>query len=264
LYLHICFIFNGYEEKAYATLLVASFALLIILSIFFFSLLKQIKKNRTLFSKIIESEMIGRENERKRISGDLHDDLCATLSGTFMQLQMVSGATCDDQNNLQRSGLNILNCIEIAKNIMNDLYPPTLEKYGLINSLEEYFNEIMCLYKIEILFQNEVHSIESKIIKEHTIHLFRIFKEITQNTIKHSKSAFLSVNLKESQKLIIIETNDQGVGFDFENYKSNRKSHGINNIINRVEIMQGVIYLNTIPGKGVNYIIEIPFDNAAK
>jgi signal transduction histidine kinase len=177
---------------------------------------------------------------------------------------MVSGATCDDQNNLQRSGLNILNCIEIAKNIMNDLYPPTLEKYGLINSLEEYFNEIMCLYKIEILFQNEVHSIESKLIKEHRIHLFRIFKEITQNTIKHSKSAFLSVNLKESQKLIIIETNDQGVGFDFENYKFNRKSHGINNIINRVEIMQGVIYLNPIPGKGVNYIIEIPFDNAAK
>jgi signal transduction histidine kinase len=96
-------------------------------------------------------------------------------------------------------------------------------------------------------------------MKQHKIHLFRIFKEITQNTIKHSNSKILSIRISETHKSIFIETVDQGLGFDGNaNGFRHKGHHGIKNIINRVELMSGVIFLDARLQKGVEYTIEIP------
>jgi signal transduction histidine kinase len=232
--------------------------MLIILFSFFSSILKQLKKNRKLFEEKISAEMTGREEERKRISKDLHDELASTLTGANMYLQVVKGETDHDKHIISKIQSSLALSLEQIKQIMNDLYPVSLDNYGLVACLNEFIEEINQLNAINIIFTNTVENIEAKILKEHKIHIFRIIKEISQNTIKHADSSVLSLRFSQNDNKIILETIDQGKGFDGDDKAYTNKGRGLNNIISRVELISGEIYLDTRPQKGVYYTIEIP------
>lgn len=205
--------------------------------------------------------MMGREEERKRISNDLHDELSSTITGAKMYLEGIQGKTDLDTQNMKKAHSSVSKCMDVIKQIMNDLYPVSLDNYGFSPSLLEYINEMNQTDKLNIIFSNTVLDIETKIKKEDKIHLFRIIKEITQNTLKHSNSKVLSIRFSEKINAVIIETVDQGIGFDGNSEEYRYKGHGIKSIINRVELMHGEIYLDARSDKGVQYTIEIPKAN---
>ena len=254
---------HGSEKKAYIILLIAGISLVIILAGFFTAILKQIKKNRILFEEKLNAEMTGREEERKRISKDLHDELGATLTGVQMYLQGVNGNSALDNSIVGKAHSGVTNCLNLIKQIMNDLYPISLDNYGLLSCLNELIEEINQTAKINIIFTNTVEDLELKIQKEHKIHIFRIIKEITQNTLKYAKSKVLSIRLSEDKNNIFLDTLDQGLGFDANDKCIFQKGHGINNIVSRVELIGAVLYLDARPEKGVHYTIEIPIPDAA-
>jgi signal transduction histidine kinase len=246
------------EKKAYFILLISSISLLIILGSFFRAIFNQLRKNRKLFEEKLSAEMTGREEERKRISKDLHDELASTLTGANMYLQVVKGETDHDMQIISKIQSSLALSLEQIKQIMNDLYPVSLDNYGLVVCLNEYIEEMNLLCALNIIFTNNVENIETKILKEHKIHIFRIIKEISQNTIKHSHSPVLSLRFSESDNKIILETIDQGQGFDGDDKAYKKMGRGLNNIISRVELISGEIYLDARPQKGVHFTIEIP------
>jgi signal transduction histidine kinase len=144
---------------------------------------------------------------------------------------------------------------------MNDLYPVSLENYGLESSLEELIEQINYSNQIRIIFINEVENLNEEISKNDKIHIFRIIKEIINNTIKHSNSNILSIRFTKINDFIRIETIDQGIGYDKNHLNYNQLGHGIKNIINRVELINGTICLESDINKGVQYTIEIPIKN---
>ena len=154
---------HGSEKKAYIILLIAGISLVIILAGFFTAILKQIKKNRILFEEKLNAEMTGREEERKRISKDLHDELGATLTGVQMYLQGVNGNSALDNRIVGKAHSGVTNCLNLIKQIMNDLYPISLDNYGLISCLNEFIEEINQTEKINIIFTNTVEDLELKI-----------------------------------------------------------------------------------------------------
>jgi signal transduction histidine kinase len=252
------------EKKAFLILLIASFSLFIILVGFFLAILQQLKRNRILFEEKINAEMVGREEERKRISKDLHDDLGATITGAKMFLQGIQGKSDMDNLNISKAHASVSQCMILVRQIMNDLYPVSLDNYGLMTGISEFIEEINQIDKINILFSNNVNNLEAKIPKDHKIHLFRIIKEIIQNTIKHSNSKVLSIRFSETSNLIILDTVDEGIGFDGNSNSYLKKSHGIRNIINRVELIGGLLFLDARINKGVQYTIEIPVNATTK
>ena len=225
------------------------------------TIFKQLRTNRKLFEEKINAEMTGREEERKRISKDLHDELGATLTGAKMYLEGFHGNSEQDILSVSKAHAGISQCLELIKQIMNDLYPISLDNYGLISCLNEFIEEINQTERINIIFSNTVEDFEIKILKEHKIHLFRIIKEIIQNTLKHSESKVLSIRFTESKDSIIMDTIDQGLGFDGNDNAFRYKGHGMKNIINRVELIGAAIFLDARQKKGVHYTIEIPISN---
>lgn len=205
--------------------------------------------------------MMGREEERKRISNDLHDELSPTITGAKMYLEGIQGKADLDTQNIAKAHSSVSKCMDVIRQIMNDLYPVSIDNYGFTPSLSEYVNEMNLTDKINIIYSNTVLDLENKINKEDKIHLFRIIKEITQNTLKHSNSKVLSIRFSENFNSVIIETVDQGVGFDGNSEEYRFKGHGIKSIINRVELMRGEIYLEARLEKGVQYTIQIPKAN---
>ncbi len=70
--------------------------------------------------------------------------------------------------------------------IMDDLYPATLAKYGLEKSLVEMFDAIHVTGLLNIVYLNEINQIDEYFENTHKIHIFRIVREIVTNTIKHA------------------------------------------------------------------------------
>jgi len=246
------------EYQAYIILLIIGGILIAFLTLFIFNIFKYHKKNIELFKKSKNAEMTGREEERKRISTDLHDELASTLTGANMYLQVVKGETDHDKQIISKIQSSLALSLEQIKQIMNDLYPVSLDNYGLVVCLNEFIEEMNQLGALNIIFTNNVENIETKILKEHKIHIFRIIKEISQNTIKHSHSPVLSLRFSESDNKIILETIDQGQGFDGDDKAYKKMGRGLNNIISRVELISGEIFLDARPQKGVHFTIEIP------
>jgi signal transduction histidine kinase len=250
------------EYPAYIILLVIGIILIAFLILFIVNIFKYHKRNIELFKENKVAEINGKEIERKRISNDLHDELASTLTGANMYLQVVKGETDYDKHIISKIQSSLAISLEQIKQIMNDLYPVSLDNYGLVACLNEFIEEINQLNAINIIFTNTVENIEAKILKEHKIHIFRIIKEISQNTIKHADSSVLSLRFSQNDNKIILETIDQGKGFDGDDKAYTNKGRGLNNIISRVELISGEIYLDTRPQKGVHYTIEIPISYA--
>lgn len=187
------------EYNAYIILLVIGIILISFLTIFIFNVFKYHNKNTELFMKNISAEMNGREMERKRISKDLHDELGSTLTGANMYLQLIKGHTDHEKEIISKIQSYISLSLEQIKQIMNDLYPISLDNYGLASCINEFIEEMNQMNAINIMFINDVENLEAKILKEHKIHLFRIIKEISQNTMKHSNSPVLSLRISENK-----------------------------------------------------------------
>jgi signal transduction histidine kinase len=93
-----------------------------------------------------------------------------------------------------------------------------------------------------------------------SINLFRIVQEIIQNTVKHAGASELFIKLDVKDKHIVLITEDNGTGFNYEKVNELNKGLGLRNLASRVEIMNGISAVDTGPGKGVKYKFEIPID----
>ncbi len=252
-----------YGEKTYfiVNILIIGIIVFIILIVFLINIIVYHNKNKKLYLNNIRAEMNGREEERKRISKDLHDDLGATLSAVKMYLQGINLSQEDNTIYLTKATKGMTEGLSMIRYIINDLYPVTLENFGLESSLEELIEQINYSNQIRIIFINEVENLNGEISKNDKIHIFRIIKEIINNTIKHSNSNILSIRFTKINDFIRLETIDQGIGYDKNHLNYNQLGLGIKNIINRVELINGTICLESDINKGVQYTIEIPTKN---
>ena len=129
-------------------------------------------------------------------------------------------------------------------------YCLTSLKYACSEKL--YFFECS---KINILFKSEGNSndIDSKI----KTYLFRIIQEALTNILKHSQANSASIQLFFDKEFVKLLIEDDGVGFDKSNIKS-QNSNGLNNIKDRVALLKGTCSVKSETLKGTQIHIEIP------
>lgn len=249
---------HGEEDKIVINLLIIGSIILVILLLFLYNIYTYHKKNQKLYLENIKSEMNGREDERRRIAQDFHDDLGATFSAIKMYLQGITLTSEKENLLLEKATKSVTDSITTISYIMNDLYPVSLDKFGFEASLKELIDQINSADQIRIIFICEVENLESYLLKEDKIHIFRIIKEIINNTIKHANSKALSIRFTKNDRTILLETIDQGIGFNLNDVFVNKSGNGLKNITHRVELMEGSIYIESEIKKGVQYTIEIP------
>jgi signal transduction histidine kinase len=138
--------------------------------------------------------------------------------------------------------------------------PQVLQQKGLLMAIRE-FSEMVGntgLLAIRLDFASEIPAIEP----EKEIHIYRTMQEIINNTVRHSGASQMDISCKVNKEQLVIDTIDNGNGFDKEQIAQGKHAgNGMRNIVRRVELLKGSLYLETAPGKGVHYTIEIPLMN---
>lgn len=206
---------------------------------------------------VIRSLISGADNERKRIASDLHDGLGQILTASLFSFNSIEKDIFNNEKLLAyNSGINLLNdAINETRNIAHNLMPKIIEQFGLITSVKSLFNSVKNIIDSEISFSDNIGDKRFNSLLE--MNMYRITQEILNNAIKYSKAKKLCFQYQIYNNDFIFTYEDDGIGFDPDEYKSDNKGHGINNIKNRVTAMSGFISINSKIAKGTSISIEI-------
>lgn len=248
------------ETEIYTPILITSFVVGGILVFFIVSLIQQQRRNNRLYKSKIQAEITTLENERTRIASDLHDELGPLLSAIKMKLSSIETQSVDDEKTMNETSEHITDIIQRMREISNDLMPTTLLRKGLTFAIEEF------IYKFSKSGISEQTSLQinfkhrdiPELPKEKTINIYRMVQEIVHNTIKHAQASILSIELKKNANNLILSSEDNGIGFNYQSAIQENTGLGLRSLVSRNDIMGGNFYIDSSPGKGTIYTIEIP------
>jgi signal transduction histidine kinase len=222
------------------------------------------RRNRNLQVLALEAEQTAtlkkliavQDNERKRIAGDLHDNIGPLLAALKINFRRIANVK-DQQKQLelvQKTEDIIDDSIIEIRNVAHNLMPKNLSSNGLINTLSDYFEDMEQLYSKKIMFNHHVQSIFEP---EMQMNIYRIISELVMNADKHSDADMITVCISSESKQLSIFIQDNGQGFEVK-HNGSKNSLGIQSAESRVHYLKGNFKLKSEPGKGTKVNIEIP------
>lgn len=228
----------------YLTIFISAIALIMILGIVWLLYSRKVREKQELFSQQLIEKI---EEDRSRISMDLHDDIGQSLSMLKSKVSsMKSDHGADDQ--LLESGLSRV--IEQTREISRSLYPSYLEKIGLIRSVASLSESVQSSTGIECSYEI-TQKVEDLPLNVKT-HLYRILQECTNNTIKHSGATALKISVAEKNGDFIMIYQDNGSGFGGKQ----QKGLGILSIKERAKIINGSVSFDDKSSKGFKLVLK--------
>jgi PAS domain S-box-containing protein len=207
--------------------------------------------------------LTAQEQERKRISFELHDDLGQSLTVLKMQLRAAArhlppGHKAIKELEEARDYLN--QTIETLRRISKALSPSLLEDMGLIKALMHLFEETCGRQHIRCNFH--IDNIDGLFPPEAQVTIYRIFQEILNNISKHARADQVDLDVRNLGKSIIFSVTDNGEGFDVAQVLAGRtmdQGLGLASMEERARLIGGSLNLVSQPGTGTTINIEVPF-----
>jgi signal transduction histidine kinase len=205
------------------------------------------------------------EEERKRISLELHDEVGAALTGISMNLEslkknsiMKSPALvqklADTQNLLQET-------MEMAHRFARELRPAMLDELGLLPTLRSYLKSFANRTGLRACFRGDPMA-ETLEDDQKTV-LFRVEQESLTNVSKHARASKVDVTVGRLEGAICMVIADNGRSFEADPVNATtRKRLGLLGMQERVRLVNGQFSVNPIPGKGTTVRVVIPFSPA--
>jgi len=230
--------------------LILLFVIVLFVLVVFFVVLIYLFFNRIQNQKreAIHNLFKGQENERNRISRNIHDLVVPDLSNLKFSIDAAEGS---QQFNTKKEEIknNLNSSINYLRDLSHELVSDILQSHGLVEAIKEY------------LYNNKRTGVNSKVSsnmegvmlnEQLSTHLFAIFKELYNNTLKHSIADKISLAINQQEQHLIFMYNDNGKGY---NLHAEKKGIGLKNIGSRVDILKGKMQVDT-EGK-IEVIIKI-------
>lgn len=206
-------------------------------------------------NKRVTSFIDGQEDERKRLSRELHDGIGQSLIGIKMQLEMLKLTENEKNTDILDTIKSFVNqTIQDVRRVSNNLMPSVLRDIGLKLAIQKLCDETEKNTGITIHYDAEtVTKIPDDRIKGY---LYRITQEAIHNAVKHSQASEMSIMLIQEPTKVRLIIEDNGIGFD--EHDLSHRGKGLYSMQERVSILHGNITISTSPGKGVYIDVRIP------
>ncbi|HET7733330.1 MAG TPA: sensor histidine kinase, partial [Paludibacter sp.] len=207
-----------------------------------------------------------REEERVLLAREIHDQLGQILVAVKIDMGMLKMNVLKDIDKKRSAELHtkfdnlsvlIDNTIKTARKIMTDLRPEVLDMIGFVETVRQHLNGFKERHKVASnLVTSDSHL---ELSTQQSVALFRIIQEALNNIAKHAKATEVNVIVNRHDKKLILEIEDNGVGFD-QNQKKNHDSYGLIGMKERVFLLEGELSIKSKVGKGTTVQVIVPFD----
>ncbi len=205
-----------------------------------------------------------REEERTRISRELHDELGQLLTGLHMDLSVLKKKCGDDRELSERVKAmckTIGRAIKTVQHVSAELRPSILDHLGLGAAIEWQSQEFTKRWGMPC----NVHLSEGPLPlgKAASSALFRIFQETMTNVARHAGAKKVEVSLLREGNFATLEINDDGKGIP-EKKAASPKSFGLLGIRERADHFGGTVMIRGVPNMGTTVTVKIPLGDAAE
>jgi len=220
--------------------------------------LKNLTEELRTFTVYLEN---AREEERKSIAKDIHDELGQNLTVSKMDLAWVIKHLDDDKNILKEKLEQLQHVmqgtIDTSRRLYNNLYPQMMEDIGLIGVIKWHASNYLKPKNIGFEFITSLP--EDRVMDEHRICLvlFRIYQECSTNILRYSRASFVVIDFNIHNGHIVLSITDNGVGFDI-NKVDTKMHHGLLGMRERAFALNGILNIQSEIGKGTKLTVSIP------
>ena len=211
---------------------------------------------RTLTAGLVEAQ----EEERRRISQELHDDISQRLAALAIQVEVLHQAHGISAGELRRKLGELQKQMEVLsedlRRTARNLHPFTLTHLGLATALQSYCEEFSRLRQFKVRFT--ARALPDEIPAGVALCAYRVVQEALGNAAKHAGAKRALVSISASDGELHVAIRDDGHGFDLDHAKG--KGLGLISMEERVRHLGGAFSIAPKPGHGTRIEIRLPLE----
>lgn len=225
-------------------------------------------QNALLYRELVEEkERIVRVDEeaRKKLARDLHDGATQSIAAIAMRMsyiyKLLETNSKDVLAELKKVEELARKTTKEVRHILFTLRPLVLETQGLMVALNQLAEKMGETYEQAVTIRVE-REVESYLDHHQQGIIFYIIEEAVNNARKHAQASLITVTLKRLPDSVMIEIQDNGVGFDMSRVSSTYDLSGSLGLINmreRAELLHGSLSIESSEGSGTKITVVIPF-----
>ena len=221
-----------------------------------------LKNSQEALQKLALQLLRVQEDERRRISRDLHDDINQRLALLAMDIeaveQQLSFSSGDVGQAVRAIQDRVVELSDVVRHLAYQLHPSILDDLGLPIALQRLVDEFTARSRIQGSFGHM--NIPSTIPQEIATCLYRVAQESLSNVARHAAASRVDVELTQSRSGLTVTITDNGVGFDSEQPRYGPRGLGLLGMKERVALVQGDLQVLSAVGKGtrVQVVVLVP------
>ena len=231
-------------------------------------LLKQSQNMQEQLRHLSHQILHAQEEERKRISRELHDEIAQTLVGINVQLATLTreaaGGPKGLQQKIERTQQMVEKSVEKVHQFARKLRPALLDDLGLIPALEAFMKSFTKQTGVRAGL-TAFAAVERLDTARRTV-LFRVAQEALTNVARHAQASRVEVTIQKLQEGICMKIKDDGKSFQVDHVMHGKggKHLGLLGMRERLEMVSGSFEVVSAPGKGTTITAKIPIGTAVR
>ena len=192
------------------------------------------------------------EDERKRLSRDLHDGFLQYLVALKIRVKLLASEPAEGDREHARAQIagEIEDAMRGVKRMIRGLLPPELEHRRLSSALSTVFHDIGEVHGFTV--HANLDRVDEELDADAALALYRIVQEAVNNAERHARVTEATVTLRSVGGAVIAEIRDEGCGFEFDGHT------GLTSMRERAALVGGSITVDTAPGSGTTIRVTVP------
>jgi signal transduction histidine kinase len=237
----------------------------VFVDLFYLQRKQTMQAEELLQSKLLLRELASyqehiKEEERKRIARDIHDELGQSLLALRIDVSMLQARTSTTHPKLNEKVSDALNHLDTAirsvRSIINELRPPVLD-LGLQAAIEWQLEEFRQRSAVDCTMSVKDQTFRCELNEKSATTLFRIVQESLSNIARHAQATQVHIELYREGRRLCLQIKDNGVGMT-DRKKLN--SFGLVGMKERISMLGGEFTIDSAPHKGTRLTISLPLD----
>lgn len=200
-----------------------------------------------------------REEERRRIGREIHDELGQQLTAIKMDVAWIDKKIPEEEVLLKQKISNIITLLDgsnvSVRRILHELKPSILDEYGLHDAIEHLILQFTSNTGIPV--NHSLSKNYTGLSKDTITCLYRITQESLTNIAKYAKAKSVFLTIKKGRKNVTALIEDDGIGFN-PLVLENNDTFGLIGIQERVSVLEGIFNIKSIIGKGTTIKVVLP------
>lgn len=220
---------------------------------------KEFLKRKQLNKKILRNMVMAQEEERGRISRELHDETAQILTAASLNMSTLESLIHENPEAMELLSRSKGLCMDMSgtlRRLVHDLRPAQLDDLGLVSALRHISEKNHYHQGFTVSF--DIFGNQRRLDRVVETVLFRLAQEAVVNVLRHAQTDQAQMTLAFAQHQVVLKITDKGIGFTPE--LVSRERLGLAGMRERVEMVGGKLEINSKPGAGTEIKVVIPLD----